>query len=71
VFIAAALVGVGVMLVASAVLDATWVAVVGFVLLVSAALVRDRLTWGRNWWAVLVVVATVVAVSCLAQLFFG
>jgi hypothetical protein len=71
VFVAAAMVGLAVLLVAGAVLHAAWVAVAGFVLLMLAAVLRERLAWRNQSWLALAVVASVVAASYLAQLIIG
>jgi hypothetical protein len=65
------MVGLAVLLVAGAVLHAAWVAVAGFVLLMLAAVLRERLAWRNQWWLALAVVASVVAASYLAQLIIG
>jgi hypothetical protein len=67
----ALLVGMAVLLVASAALNASWLAGVGCVLLVLAFVLRERLVRGRRWWLMLAVIVAVVTIVYLARLILG
>jgi hypothetical protein len=67
----ALLVGMAVLLVASAALNASWLAGGGCVLLVLAVILRERLVLGRRWWLMLAVIVAVVTVVYLARLVLG